>query len=320
MLKPRAAVATICATVLVLSAGMAAAQAYPTRPVRIVTAPPGGGNDFVARVIAQGLTAGLGQQIVVDNRPATVMGELVAKASADGYTLLVGGTALWLAPFFQDNLQYDPVRDFSPISFVARSANVLVVHPSVAANTAADLINLAKAKPGQLNYATGANGASNHLAAELFKYMAGINIVRIPYKGSGPAVNDLIAGQTHMMFPTTASGMPHVRAGRLRALGVASLQRSALAPGLPTVAETGLPGFESVVMYTIFAPAKTPAPVIKRLHAELVQALKSPAASERLFNVGVEVVASTPGELASAVKSEMARMGKIIRETRLRGS
>jgi tripartite-type tricarboxylate transporter receptor subunit TctC len=305
---------------LVLSAGMAAGQAYPTRPVRIITAPPGGGNDFVARVIAQGLTASLGQQIVVDNRPATVMGELLAKASADGYTLLVGGTALWLAPFLQDNVAYDPVRDFSPISFVARSVNILVVHPSVAANTTADLINLAKAKPGQLNYATGANGASNHLAAELFKYMAGINIVRIPYKGSGPAVNDLLAGQTHMMFPTTASGLPHVRAGRLRALGVASLQRSALAPGLPTVAETGLPGFESVVMYTIFAPAKTPAPVIKRLHSELAPALKSPAASERLFNVGVEVVASTPGELASVVKSEMARMGKIIKETRLRGS
>lgn len=318
MLKPRVAAAMICATMLVLSAGMVAGQTYPTRPVRIITAPPGGGNDFVARVIAQGLTVSLGQQIVVDNRPATVMGELLAKASADGYTLLVGGTALWLAPFLQDNVPYDPVKDFSPISFVARSVNVLVVHPSVAANTAVDLINLAKAKPGQLNYATGANGASNHLAAELFKSMAGINIVRIPYKGSGPAVNDLIAGQTHMMFPTAASGLPHVRAGRLRALGVASLQRSALAPGLPTIAETGLPGFESVVMYAIFAPAKTPAPVVKRLHTELVQALKSPAASERLFKGGVEVVASSPGELASAIQSEMARMGKLIREARLR--
>jgi tripartite-type tricarboxylate transporter receptor subunit TctC len=319
MMRARVAAAVIATGMMVLGAGPATGQAYPTRPIRIITAPPGGGNDFVARVIAQGLTASLGQQLVVDNRPATVMGELLAKAPPDGYTLLVGGTALWLAPFLQDTVPYDPVKDFAPISFVARSVNLLVVHPSVAANSAAELISLAKAKPGQLNCATGANGSSNHLAAELFKYMAGINIVRIPYKGSGPAVNDLLAGQTHMMFPTTASGMPHVKAGRLRALGVASLKATVLAPGLPPVAETGLPGFESVVMYTIFAPAGTPAPVIKRLHAELAQGLKLPAARDRLFGVGVEVVASTPGELASAVKSEMERMGKIIREARLSG-
>lgn len=318
MARPRWAAWMVLVGTMVWGAGEAAGQTYPTKPIRIVTAPPGGGNDFVARVIAQGLTTGLGQQLVVDNRPATVMGELVAKAPADGYTLLVTGSVLWLTPFLQDNVPYDPVKDFAPISFTARSLNVLVVHPSVAANSVGELIALARAKPGQLNYATGANGASNHIAAEMFKAAAAIDMVRIPYKGSGPAVSDLISGQTHMMFPTTAAGLPHVRAGRLRALGVASLQRSVLAPGLPTVAESGLPGFESVVMYAILAPAKTPPSVIKRLHAELVQALKSPAASERLFNVGVEVVASSPGELASAMQSEMTRVGRLIRDARLR--
>ncbi|HEU0290382.1 MAG TPA: tripartite tricarboxylate transporter substrate-binding protein, partial [Burkholderiales bacterium] len=198
------------------------------------------------------------------------------------------------------------------------SVNILVVHPSVAANSVKELVALAKAKPGQLNYATGGTGSSNHLAAELFKSMAGIDLVRIPYKGSGPAVNDLVSGQVQIMFPTTAAGMPHVKSGRLKALGVTSLQRSALAPGLATVAESGVPGYESVVMYALFAPAKTPAAIIKRLNKEVVQYLKSPAGTERFFTAGIEVVASTPGELATAMKSEMTRMGKLIKDAGLR--
>ena len=303
---------------MALGAGAASGQTYPTKPVRIVTAPAGAGNDFVARVIAQGLTGGLGQQLVVDNRPAGIVSELVAKAPADGYTLLSIGSVLWLTPFLQDNVAYDPVRDFSPISISTRSVNILVVHPSVAASSVGELIALARSKPGQLNYATGATGASNHLAAELFKSMAGVNLVRIPYKGAGPAVNDLLSGQVHIMFPTTAAGLPHVRAGRLRALGVTSLRPSALAPGLPAVAESGLPGYESVVIYALFAPAKTPAPIVKRLHTELVQFLRSEVAIERLFNVGVEVVASSPRELATEMASEMTRMGKLIKDARLR--
>lgn len=318
MLKPPAAAAMISAGAMLLAAGVAAAQAYPTRPIRIVTAPAGAGNDFVARLIAQGLTGSLGQQLVVDNRPAGIIGELVAKAPPDGYTLLAVGSVLWLTPFLQDNVPYDPVKDFSPISLTARSVNILVVHPAVAANSVGELIALAKTKPGQLNYATGATGASNHLAAELFKAMAGVNIVRIPYKGAGPAVNDLVSGQVHMMFPTTAASLPHVRSGRLKALAVTSLQPSALAPGLPTVAESGLPGYESVVMYAMFAPARTPAPIVKRLHAELVQFRKSAGATERFFGAGVEVVASSPAELATAMASEMTRMGKLIKEARLR--
>jgi tripartite-type tricarboxylate transporter receptor subunit TctC len=297
-----------------------AAQDYPTRPIRIVTPPAGAGNDFVARVIAQGLTGSLGQQLVVDNRPAAVVGELVAKAPADGYTLLAIGSVLWLTPFLQDNVQYDTVKDFSPISVTGRSVNILVVHPAVAANSVKELIAVAKAKPGQLNFASGGTGSSNHLAAELFKSMAGIDLVRIPYKGSGPAMNDLMSGQVHIMFPTTAAGLPHIKSGRLKALGVTSLRPSALAPGLPAVAESGVPGYESVVMYAVFAPARTPAPIIKRLNAELVQFLRSAAATERFFNAGIEVVGSTPGELATAMKSEMTRMGKLIKDAGIRAN
>jgi len=303
---------------MLLEGGLAAAQAYPIRPIRIVTAPAGAGNDFVARVISQGLTGSLGQQLVVDNRPAGIIGELVAKAPADGYTLLAVGSVLWLTPFLQDNVGYDPVKDFSPISITARSVNILVVHPSVAASSTRELIALAKSRPGQLNYATGATGASNHLAAELFKAMAGINIVRIPYKGAGPAVNDLVSGHVQMMFPTTAAGLPHVRSGRLKALAVTSLQPSALAPGLPTVAESGLPGYESIVMYAMFAPARTPTTIVKRLHSELAQFAKTAAATERFSGAGVEVVASSPAELATTMASEMTRMGKLIKDARLR--
>lgn len=318
MPKPRSVAWMVPAGMLVLGMGAASGQTYPTKPIRIVTAPAGAGNDYVARVIAQGLTGSLGQQLVVDNRPAGIVGELVAKAPADGYTLLAIGSVLWLTPLLQDHVPYDPVKDFSPISVTGRSINILVVHPSVAANSVTELIALARLKPGQLNYATGGTGASNHLAAELFKSMAGIDLVRIPYKGSGPAVNDLVSGQVHIMFPTTAAGLPHVRSGRLKALGVTSLQPSALAPGLPAVAESGLPGYESVVMYAIFAPARTPAPIVKRLHVELAQYLKSAGATERFFNAGIEVVASSPGELATAMQSEMTRMGKLIKDARLR--
>lgn len=304
--------------IMVWGAGAASGQTYPTKPIRVITAPAGAGNDFMARVISQGLSPSLGQQLVVDNRPAGLIGEMVAKSPPDGYTLLAVGSVLWLTPFLQDNVPYDPVKDFSPISVTARSVNLLVVHPSLPASSVKELVALARSKPGQLNYATGATGASNHLAAELFKSMAGVELMRIPYKGSGPAVNDLISGQVHMMFPTTAAGFPHVKSGRLRALAVTSLKPSPLAPGLPTVSESGLPGYESIVMYALLAPAKTPAAIINRLHAELVQYFKSPAAAERMFNVGVEGVASSPRELTVAMEFEMTRLGKLIKDARLR--
>ncbi len=286
--------------------------------IRVVTAPIGGGNDFVARLIGQALTPRLGQQLVVDNRPASIVPELVARAPADGYTLLAIGSTLWLAPFLQDGATPDPLKDFSPISVTGRSVNMLVVHPSVVATSTKELIALARAKPGQLNYATGAAGASNHLAAELFKVMAGVEMVRIGYKGSGSAVTDLVSGQVQIMFPTTAAGLPHVRAGRLRGLGVTSLERTALAPGLPTVAESGLPGYESLVIYALVAPAKTPASIIQRLHTELAQGLRAAAIAERLLNFGIEVVAGTPQELTTTMTSEMTHLGKVIKDARLR--
>jgi tripartite-type tricarboxylate transporter receptor subunit TctC len=310
----------VSVSMMVLGPGAASAQAYPTKPIRIVTAPAGAGNDFMARVIAQGLTGSLGQQLVVDNRPAGIVGELVAKAPPDGYTLMEIGSVLWLTPFMQDSVGYDTVKDFAPISLMSRSINLLVVHPSIGVGSVKELIALARSKPGQINYASGATGSSNHLAAELFKSMAGIELTRIPYKGSGPAVNDLLSGQVQIMFPTTAAGLPHVKSGRLRALAVTSREPSALAPGIPTVAESGVPGYESTVLYALFAPAKTPAPIIKRLHAEVVRYLKSPEGTARLFSAGIEAVASTPKELAAAMEWEMTRLGKIIREARIRAN
>jgi tripartite-type tricarboxylate transporter receptor subunit TctC len=306
------------AGMLTLVPGAATGQAYPAKAIRVVTAPAGAGNDFVARVLAQGLAGGLGQQLVVDNRPAGIVGELVAKSPPDGYTLLALGSVLWLTPLLQDNVGYDPVRDFAPISLTARSVNLLVIHPSVPAGSVKQLIALARARPGELNYATGATGASNHLAAELFNSMARIKMVRIAYKGSGPAINDMVSGQVHVMFPTTAAGLPHVKTGRLKALGVTSLQPSALAPGVPAVAESGLPGYESLVLYGMFAPAKTPAPIISRLHAELVQFRQSGGAADKLLPAGVEIVASSPAELTATMKSEMTRIGKLIKDTNLR--
>jgi tripartite-type tricarboxylate transporter receptor subunit TctC len=309
-----------CVLPLVFLASEAAAatrEAYPTRPIRVVTAPAGAGNDFMARVISLGLSSSMGQQLVVDNRPAGIIGELVAKAPPDGYTLLAVGSVLWLTPFLQDVVGYDPLKDFAPVSITARSVNILVVHPSVNATSVKELVAIARSKPGQLNCATGATGSSNHLAAELFRSLGGVDIMRIPYKGSGPALNDLLAGQLHIMFPTTAAGLPYVKSGRLRALAVTSLQPSALAPGLPTVAES-IPGYESIVMYALLAPAKTPPTIIDRLQSELAQYLKAPAAAEKLMVVGVEAVASSPRELAAAMASEMDRLGKLIKEARLR--
>jgi tripartite-type tricarboxylate transporter receptor subunit TctC len=296
------------------------AQGYPTRPVRIVTAPVGAGNDFMARIIAQGFTASFGQQFVVDNRPAGILGELVAKSPPDGYTLLAVGSVLWLTPFLQDSVGYDPVKDFSPIVVTSRSVNVLVVHPSLPARSVKELLALARAKPGQLNYATGGTGSSNHLAGELFKSMAGVNLVRIAYKGAGPAVNDLLSGQVQVMFPTTASSLQHVKSGRLRALGVTSPKPSALAPGLPAVAESGLPGYESVVIYGLFAPAKTPPAIVTRLNAEIVPFLRSEATTERLLNSGVEPGGGPPSDLAATMASEMSRLGKLIKEARIRAN
>jgi len=291
-------------------------QNYPSKPIRVITAAAGGGLDFAARQISLGLAASLGQQVVVENRGGSgvIAAELVARAPADGYTLLSFGSAIWIGPLMSDKpSSYDPVGDFAPISLTNRSPNVLVVHPSLPVSTVKDLIVLAKAKPGALNYASAGAGGSSHLAAELFKNMAEVNIVRVPYRANAAALIDLLSGQVQVMFSTTTAAAPHMQSGKLRALAVTSAEPSALLPGLPTAAASGLPGYEAASITGMFAPAKTPVALINRLHQEIVRVLNQVDVKERFFNVGVEVVGSSPEQLAATVKSEMVRLGKVIK-------
>jgi len=293
------------------------AQDYPTKPIRIITAEVGGGNDFLARMLAPGLGASLGQQVVVENRGGAggaIAADATARSAHDGYTLLLYASNIWIIPFLRKNLPYDPIRDFAPITWMAKSPSILVVHPSLPVRDPKQLIALARARPGALNYGSGGTGATTHLAAELFKSMAKVNLVRIAYKGNGPALNDLIAGQTQLMFATSGSATPHVKANRLRALAVTSPQPSPLAPGLPTVAESGLPGYQSLSIYGIFAPSKTPAAIVGRLNRDIVAVLGRSEIREKLLNTGVETVGSTAEEFASVIKSDMTRMGRVIRE------
>jgi len=295
-----------------------AAETWPARPVRIVTSEPGGGSDFTARVVAQGLTQSLGQQVIVDNRAGTVTAaQIMTKAAPDGYTLLSYNNSLWTLPLLQA-MFYDTLRDFIPVTLATRSPNVLVAHPSVPVNSVRELVTYAKANPGVLNYASGTVGSSNHLAAELFKALAGVNIARVGYKGSGFAVNDLIGGQVQLMFATSGSIAAHTRSGRLRALAVTSAQPSPLVPGLPTVAASGVPGYEAVTMYGLYAPAKTPAAIIERLNRDAARFLQMQDIKDKLFGAGVETVGGSPQEFVVEIKAEIARLSKVIKEAGIR--
>ncbi|HKA41231.1 MAG TPA: tripartite tricarboxylate transporter substrate binding protein [Burkholderiales bacterium] len=297
--------------------GVVVAQEFPTKPIRIVTAEPGGGNDFAARVVAQGLGS-LGQPVIVENRPSGVIpGAIVAKAPPDGYTLLAYGVSLWMAPFLQNDIPYDPVRDFAPVTLVASSPGVLVVYPGVPAKSAKELIALAKANPGQLNYASTSTGSPAHLAGELFKFMAGVDIVRISYKGAAAGLIDVMSGRVQLQFGTATSSTPHMKSGKLRALAVTSARPTPVFPGLPTLAST-LPGYEAGSTYGVFVPARTPATIVTRLNREIVRHVQTEEVRERFLNVGVDVVGSAPGELAAAIRSDMTRLGKMIRETGIR--
>jgi tripartite-type tricarboxylate transporter receptor subunit TctC len=294
----------------------AARAAYPDKPVRIVTGETGGASDFTSRLIALGATGALGQPIIVDNRGGaggTVPGQIVSRAQPDGYTLLVYGGTIWLLPFMRDNVPWDAVKDFAPVTLAISSPAILVVHPSVPVSSVKDLIALARAKPGQLNYAAGAKGGPPHLSGELFKSMAGVDIVLIPYKGGGPSILGLVAGEVQMMFAVAGSVAPQVKAGKLKALAVTSAKPSALAPGLPTVAASGLPGFEATSTQGVFAPSKTSSVIVGRLNREIVRLLNQADMKEKLFNAGLETVASTPEQFAATIKSEMARLGKVIK-------
>ena len=295
-----------------LSAGSAFTQNYPSKPIRIVTSPAGGGNDFPARLIARALTAPLGQQLIVDNRPTVLIADIVAKAPPDGHTLLVTGSAHWIGPLVE-KVTYDPIRDFAPITLIDRAPSVLVVHPSLPVKTVRQLIALAKGKPGEINFSVGGPGTSNFLGAILFNSLAGVNTVRIPYKGTGPALLAVMTGEVHAMFGSAGGAMVHVRSGRLRALGVGSAEPSALTPGLPTIAASGIPGYVSEALHALFAPAGTPQAIVARLNQEVTRYLQSPEAKDVFLKGGVETAPSSPEELTSLMKTEVARHDKILK-------
>ena len=289
------------------------AQDYPSKPIRVVTTTVGGGSDFTSRLITPGIAAALGQPMVVDNRTAMLSAEAVSKAPPDGYTLLITGSSFWIGPLLQ-KVPYDPIKDFSPLSQLTREVTILAVHKSVPAKSIKELIALAKARPGELNYSTGAAGSNAHLAMELFKSMAGINIVRVAYKGTGPALTALVSGEVGMTIADAGLVAPHVKAGTLTALAVTSATPSTLAPGIPPIAASGLPGYEVVGMGVIFAPARTPSSIMQRLHQEIVRVIHLPEVKEKFFNVGAEVVGSTPDQFAATIKSEMTKWEKVIKE------
>ena len=295
-----------------------AADTWPNRPLRIVTSEPGGGSDFTARVVAQGLTQSLAQQVIVDNRAGTVTAaQIMTKAAPDGYTLLSYNNSLWTLPLLQP-MFYDVLRDFVPVTLATRSPNILVTHPSVPVANVRELVAYAKAHPGTLNYASGTIGSTNHLAAELFKALAGVNIARVGYKGSGFAVNDLIGGQVQLMFATTGSIAPHVKSGRLRALAVTSPQPSPLAPGLPTIGASGVPGYEAVTMYGLYAPARTSAAIIARLQQDAARFLQTADIRDKLFGAGVETVGASSAEFTAEIRADTARLAKVIRDAGIR--
>ena len=300
------------------SASELSAQPYPGKLIRIVTAPAGGGTDFVSRVIAQGLTESLKQQVIVDNRGGNVSlaAEIVAKAPPDGYTLLVYAATFWVAPLMQP-VPYDPVRDFVPITLATSAPNMLVVHPSLPVKSVKELIALARAKPGMLNYGGSTPGSTTHLAVELLKAMARIDLVRVPYKGQGPMFVALMSGEIQLTITSGAALLPHVKAGRMRALAVTSARPSAMFPGLPTIAAT-VPGYESETVFAVFAPAGTPAPVIKQLNQEIARVITRAEVKEKFLAAGNEVVASSPEPLTALMKSDMARLGKVIKDAGIR--
>jgi tripartite-type tricarboxylate transporter receptor subunit TctC len=304
--------ATLLAAVCIACYG----ETYPNKPIRLITSAPGGTSDFTSRIIARGLTENLGQQVIVDNR-GDFGGGIVAKAPADGYTLLLDGASLWLAQLLQST-PYDPLRDFAPLMIAVRAPNVVVINPGVAASSVKELISLARAKPGVLNYASGGIGGQSHLAAELFRSMTGVNIVNVNYKGTGPAINAVVAGEVQIMFCNATIAAPHIKGGRVKALAVGSPERSPLLPDLPTLAASGLPGFESVVAQGIVMPARTPPALLKYINQEIARVLNKPEVKERHFAIGVETVASSPEEFASTMRRDIERWGKVIRDANIR--
>jgi tripartite-type tricarboxylate transporter receptor subunit TctC len=298
---------------------LAAAQGYPSKPLRfVVPFPPGGPLDIMGRGIAQKLQEGWGQPVVVENRPGAGGGigaELVAKSPGDGYTLLMGAVSTHaINPVLYTKISYDPQKDFVPVALVAQVPNILVVHPSLPVQSVKELIAYAKGKPGALSFGSGSTGSTGHLAGELFKTMAGVDMVHIPYKGGAPAMQDLLAGQTQLMFDNLANALGQVKAGKLRALAVTTAKRAPAVPELPTIAESGLPGFDLTTWFGVFVPAGTPPEVVAQLNTEIVKALGSKELSDRLAAMGtVPPENNTPERFAAFVRSEAAKYAQVVK-------
>ena len=293
------------------------AQDYPNKPTRIITSSPGSGSDFVARLIAQGITGPLGQPVIVDNRSSNLTGDYAMNAPPDGYNLLVESNSFWLAPLLQTK-PYEVLRDFTPVTTVLSRPNIVVVHPSVAANSVSDLIVLVKARPGQLNYSSSGNGSSEQLAMEMLKFMAGgINIVHVSYKGSAPAVTAVVAGEVQMVIASAALVLPQIKAGKLRALAVTSAKPSPILPNLPTVASFGLRDYDYMTITGLFASGKPPQAIIHRLNQEIVRVVNSAETRDRFAAMGVEPVGNTPEEFVAIIKADVARMGNVIKQAHI---
>lgn len=302
-----------------LSSQIAAAQnGYPSRPIRlIVPSAPGGGTDFTARTIGQKLSEVIDQTVIVDNRPGAAGNigvEIAAKSSPDGYTLVMPITSFSINPHLYAKLPFDTIKDFAPVVLASSAPLFLVINPSVPAKSVSELIAVAKAKPGQLNYANSGNGTTAHLAGELFKKMAGVSLVSVPYKGGGPAVIDLIAGQVQIYFSTIPAALAQVQAGKLRGIAVTTTKRVNLIPDVPTVAESGLPGFEVIGWFGIFAPAATPKPIIVKLNKEMNEVLRAHETQQRFASQGLTPGGGTPEELGKFLRAEIGKWGALIKE------
>lgn len=303
---------------LILLAPLAAAQSWPDKPIRVILAVPAGATpDVTARLVFPGLSQQLGQQLVADNRAGgggVIGAEIASKSAPDGYTLFISSPgALTILPHLRKSVPYDTLRDFAPISLISIGPFVLMVHPSVPAKNIRELIALAKAQPGKLNYASAGNGVANHLAGELFKQMTGTDIVHVPYKGAPQAVTDVVGGHMQMMFNSISPIVGHIKAGRVRVLGIASLQRSPQMPELPTISESGVPGFEAVNWFGIFAPAKTSKAIISRVNAAVVKTVKAPELQAQFISLGADPVGSSVEEFTAFVRRDMEKYAKIVK-------
>ena len=310
----------LCAWAMAIGAAGASGQSFPVKPVRIVADAPGGGTDFVARLVARGLSDTLGQQVLVDNRGGAggaIAAEHVAKASPDGYTLILWSDGLWTLPLLR-NVPYDVSRDFAPVALIGILPSILVVHPSLPVKNVKELLALAKTRPGEMSYVSGGAGANSHISGELLKAMAGVNIMHVPYKGGGPGMTALMGGEVQLMFMGAASTMPHIKSGRLRGLGVTTAEPFPLLPGMPTVAASGVPGYQSVLIYGVFAPAKTPPGLVNQLNQEIVRVLNSADTKERFVNAMILTIGGSPEQLGTRVNAEVLRLGKFIKEAGIR--